>query len=140
MSVRDWHLDTPEAGGDWDKSPLFDSVNGFGGNGAYVNQSAMPLPGGMSAETLAQLTKLIPGFDLPMFGGSGGGCIQDGIFANRTLTIGPMGQMTPNNTRCITRGFNAKLAHQSASKKSLSKVLSAKTFTELRAWVCFHVY
>jgi tyrosinase len=137
MSFRDWHLDTPEAGGSWTKSPLWDPEHGFGGNGAYVNYSKMlPPNGGLSQETLTLLTKLIPGFEIPTFGGSGGGCIQDGIFKNRTLTVGPMGQMTPNNTRCIIRSFDAKLAHRSASKKSMSKVLSAKTFAEFRSWVC----
>jgi tyrosinase len=135
ISCRDWHLDTPETGGNWDKSPLWDVEHGFGGNGAYVNMSATQLPGGLSMEALTQLTKIIPGFELPVIGGSGGGCLKDGVFANRTIRIGPMGQMTQNNTRCITRGFNTKLAHASASKKSLSKVLSAKSFTEFRSWV-----
>jgi tyrosinase len=88
----------------------------------------------MNWTALTQLTKLIPGFELPIWGGTGGGCIQDGVFASHKLNIGPMGQMTKNNSRCITRGFNTPLAHASASKRSLTKVLSARTFTEFRSW------
>ncbi|KAF2429780.1 Di-copper centre-containing protein, partial [Tothia fuscella] len=111
----DWFLDTPDGGGEWEKSPLYDVENGFGGNGVYVNQS-------------------LAGFEIPDFGSMGGGCITNGLFKDMTVRIGPMGQMTKNNTRCITRGFSATIAHSGASRKSLSKVLSAKTFTEFRSW------
>jgi tyrosinase len=127
----DWHLDTPEAGGEWLKSPIFDPVSGFGGNGKKVDSAA--LPNGMNISTLAGLAKIIPGLDLSMImDGTGGGCVLDGPFQHRSLTIGPMGQMTANNTRCLTRNINAKFAQSSASSKSMRKVLSAKTMAEFR--------
>jgi len=130
----DWHLDTPEAGGSWNSSPIFDPISGFGGNGARVNMSSM-MPPGIDQGILATLARLIPGFDMQMAMGTGGGCVLDGPFKNRTLVIGPMGQMTPNNTRCLTRSMNDKMAHESASSKSIRKLLGAKTMTEFRTWI-----
>jgi hypothetical protein len=38
--------------------------------------------------------------------------------------------MAPNNNRCLTRNFNPRIAEVSASKKTISRILSAKTFAE----------
>lgn len=128
----DWHRDTPEAGSEWLKSPIFDPVSGFGGNGKHVNVS---MPEGVNSTMFASLAKIIPGLDMPMMmGGTGGGCLLDGPFQNMTLSIGPMGQMTPNNTRCLTRNINPILAQTSANSKSMRKVLSAKSMVEFRQW------
>ncbi|RDI87962.1 hypothetical protein Vi05172_g1759 [Venturia inaequalis] len=112
LAYWDWHRDTPEAGADWLQSPLFDTVSGYGGNGQRVNASAPA--GGIAV------------------GGTGGGCVLDGPFQNRTLSIGPMGQMLLNNTRCLTRNFNVKVAYMSASSKSMRKILGAKSMAESR--------
>jgi tyrosinase len=107
-------------------------VSGFGGNGKKVN---ITMPTKIFGVEIATIAKLIPGFEMPVFGGTGGGCLLDGPFKNRTVRIGPMGQMTPNNTRCLTRNFNAQIAKSSSSKVSLAQVLSAKTFNEFTRWM-----
>lgn len=114
LAFWDWHQDTAEAGGDWLQSPLFDPVSGYGGNGQRLNVS-----------TLADLVAAA-------IGGTGGGCVIDGPFQSRKLSIGPMGQMMPNKTRCLTRNFNIKMAYSSASSKSMRKILSAKSMAEFR--------
>lgn len=131
LAYWDWHRDTPEAGAEWLQSPIFDPISGYGGNGKRVNATT---PAGINSTALAALAKIIPGLDLPMMGGTGGGCVLDGPFRNRTLSIGPMGQMTPNNTRCLTRNIDAKMAQTSANSKSMRKVLSAKSMVEFRQW------
>jgi tyrosinase len=133
IAYWDWHRDTPEAGSEWLQSPVFDPVSGYGGNGKRVNVSMTPP--GMNSTAFAALAKIIPGLDAPMtMGGLGGGCVLDGPFQNQTLSIGPMGQMTANNTRCLTRNINPLQAQTSANSKSMRKVLSAKNMVEFRQW------
>lgn len=132
LAYWDWHRDTPEAGAEWLKSPLFDPVSGYGGNGKRTNSSSTEA--GVNSTTLASLEKIIPGLDAPMTGGTGGGCVLDGPFRDQTLSIGPMGKMIPNNTRCLTRNMNAAMAQTSANSKSIRKVLGAKTMVEFRQW------
>jgi hypothetical protein len=60
------------------------------------------------------------------------GCVKDGPFKNLTIRIGPMGEMTPNNERCLTRRFNTEVAHEIAGRKSLSAVLNSEDFTQFR--------
>ena len=38
--------------------------------------------------------------------------------------------MAPNSNRCLTRNFNSRIAEVSASKKTISRILSATTFEE----------
>jgi tyrosinase len=107
-----WYLDTPDAGGSFTKSPLFDPVSGFGGNGKKATAGAM--------------------MGLPSFGTrTGGGCLVDGPFANRTLRIGPMGYMKPNNPRCLTRDFNPQMAEASATKALMARLMKAKSYKNL---------
>jgi tyrosinase len=125
-----WYLDTKEGGGSFLESPLFDPISGFGGNGRKIGvtpnpqqsapKSAQPDHGHADSVT----ESLLSGFS------TGGGCLLNGPFVNRTLRIGPYARMSPNNIRCLTRNFNAKIAEVSASKKTLSRILSAKTFAE----------
>jgi tyrosinase len=69
---------------------------------------------------------------VPSFGANtGGGCILNGPFANRTLRIGPFGQMKPNNTRCMTRNFNPQIAEASATKATMKRIMQAKTYKDL---------
>jgi tyrosinase len=130
----DWYLDTPSGGGSWLKSPLFDPVSGFGGNGvrtAAAASSASPSPSPPAqANPLADLISGLAGF-----GGRlrSAGCVADGPFKDEKLHIGPMGVMRPNNTRCLTRNLNAATAHSAASKDSFRAVLEgSKTFGDLR--------
>jgi hypothetical protein len=84
------------------ESPIFDPVSGFGGNG-----------------------KKVPGAD-PLKDH----CLFDGPFANRTLRIGPYGKMVTNNTRCLRRNLNPRVAEINASKKVLSRILKSKTYAD----------
>ncbi|KAF2666152.1 Di-copper centre-containing protein [Microthyrium microscopicum] len=108
-----WFLDSKDAGGDFVKSPLFDPVSGFGGNGKKEKNA-----GGFG------------GFGGFGFGGTGGGCITDGPFVNRTLRIGPQGKMAVNNTRCLRRDFNPNVVDQTANKKVLGPLLNSKTYAQ----------
>ncbi|KAF2666287.1 Di-copper centre-containing protein [Microthyrium microscopicum] len=104
-----WHLDTTPAGGSWLQSPIFDPISGFGGNGAVVpKRGASPYP----------------------VTGTGGGCVATGPFANRTIRVGPFGKMVANNTRCLRRDFNPKVAENDATKKVLSRILRSKNYAE----------
>jgi tyrosinase len=104
-----WHLDTPERGGSLSKSPLFDPISGFGGNGKKIDPNPAHFPG------------------------TGGGCIFNGPFANHTLRIGPRALMKVNNTRCLTRDFHPQDFESSASRKMVAQALKSKTFVDLQA-------
>jgi tyrosinase len=129
----DWHLDAPDRGGSWLKSPLFDPITGFGSNGVKTNASR-PKPPKLPAG-FAPLEGVPFGFDgpfPPMSAGTGGGCLLDGPFKNITLTIGPMGRMTANNTRCLKRDLNPTVAEAGATRANLKTLLHKKTFNEFR--------
>jgi tyrosinase len=69
---------------------------------------------------------------MPSFGAStGGGCLLDGPFVNRTLRIGPFGTMKPNNIRCLTRDFNPQIAEASATKATMARIMKSKTYKDL---------
>jgi tyrosinase len=131
----DWDqfLDSPDGGGSFDTSPIFDPEHGFGGNGRMLMKNES-LPGAppFASITIADLEKWIPGFEAPIFGLNGGGCVSNGPFKDMKVSIGPMGQMTTNNTRCLTRNFFPTMAHMAASKQSYSAVLKAEDFTMFR--------
>ncbi|PMD60640.1 Di-copper centre-containing protein [Hyaloscypha bicolor E] len=78
-----WSLDI-DNGASFAESPIFDSVYGFGGNGACIfNWTGFF---GNSTPT-----------------NSGGGCIQDGPFISYNLSVGPGSSVT---NHCIRRNFN----------------------------------
>jgi hypothetical protein len=86
--------------------------------------------------TLDSLLSIIPGFEVnDEIMGTGGGCILDSPFKGRTVTIGLMGRMVPNNTRCLTRSFAPVMAHDTTSKKSILIVLKALTFAQFRQYI-----
>jgi tyrosinase len=110
---------------------VFDSVSGFGGDGKKTSFAELLGFQGTSkpaqtghGHTNSPIETLLSSFS------TGGGCLLNGPFKNRTLRIGPFARMAPNNTRCMTRNFNARIAEVSASKKTLSRILSAKSFDE----------
>jgi tyrosinase len=86
----DWSADTPEYGSSLEKSPLFDPVYGFGGNGA--NGSIPDTPG-----------------QLPNPNATVGSCVLDGPFANESYTMGPGYQLDAPNPHCLVRNFNVSL-------------------------------
>jgi tyrosinase len=131
-----WFLDTKDGGGSFLKSPVFDKDTGFGGNGKKISLSGLfGLPGSAPGSSVllqpghshsdSAVESLLSGFS------TGGGCLLDGPFINRTVRIGPFGKMAPDNTHCLTRNLNPMIAEWSANKKTLSRILSAKTYAEL---------
>ncbi|KAJ7931271.1 tyrosinase [Mycena leptocephala] len=84
----DWSRDV-DVSNSIDKSPVFDPVYGFGGNGIYIPGWAGPF------NNLTNLPGWVPG--------TGGGCITTGPFASYNLSLGP-GTIPTNH--CLTRDFN----------------------------------
>jgi tyrosinase len=88
----DWTLD----GGSLDKfksSPIFDTVAGFGGNGAYLpGNFSNPQPG------------LFVGAPWDIPDRTGGGCIPDGPFKDWMVKLGPGTNIQPNS-HCVRRDF-----------------------------------
>lgn len=91
-------------------SPIFDPVSGFGGNGAKIPATDKSSPYSHSP--------------------NGGGCITDGPLKNLTLRIGPYGKMVAGKPRCLRRDLNPLAVEGSATKKTLSTILNAKTYSK----------
>jgi tyrosinase len=107
----DWSLDTSENGARWEDSPLFDPVNGFGGNSRSGS-----VPGNKPAP---------PARDIPV----AGDCIQDGPFENYKSTFGT-GFSFDSNPHCIVRNFNASVADSSLQwQKNIYPLLEETNFT-----------
>jgi tyrosinase len=83
----DWTLDTPERGGMFEDSPVFDPKLGFGGNGKATKNARNEWEAG---------------------------CVTDGPFAKYRLHMGP-GHNASYTDRCLTRDFDANLAENSTS-------------------------
>ena len=109
ISYWDWTLDAPT--GKFLESPLWDPVDGFGGNGPFVE---LPRTGG-------------PAGSFPIAGRTGGGCITDGPFKNMTVRIGPNGDLK-GNPRCLTRDFSPSYAAQNCDKTVLDKVIAQPNY------------
>jgi len=139
----DWSLDTPEAGGSWINSPVFDPVAGFGGNGAKFNGTGnprspeatneAPKEGKTGSGSLFDIFGSLFGPNsMDMMRGTGGWCLLNGPFKDIKLHIGPFGQMKPGTKeRCLTRNFNSA-AGERATKDVMKRLLATKTFGEFR--------
>lgn len=92
---------------------MWDPVDGFGGNGLYkdlpINYSGLVIPGR-----------------------TGGGCVQDGPFANFTVNLGPKTD-TSGHPRCLERDFSGLFANQNSQKEFVDYVLTKKDFSSM-AW------
>jgi tyrosinase len=103
----DWPRDTSEFGSSLDKSPLFDPVYGFGGNGVNGSVSGTP----------------------PDTNSTVGSCIGDGPFANVTYTMGPGYQLFEANPHCLVRDFNVSLFEASGQwEKNVVPLLGETDF------------
>lgn len=90
-----------EDDGNVEGSPLLDgSLTSLGNNGAFENTT--------------------PLFGVPQ--GSGGGCILEGPFSNRTVNLGP-GASTKYNPRCIKRDFNSHIIANWGSLRNTTDVI-----------------
>jgi tyrosinase len=98
----DWTLDNPENNGaQFNASPIFDPVNGFGGNGYNGSVPLPPFPGGA-------------------FGPPLGSCLDNGPFAKLQVILDPGPpdadmQLTTSSGRCLKRNFQPDLASISLS-------------------------
>ncbi|KAF4613661.1 hypothetical protein D9613_007461 [Agrocybe pediades] len=107
----DWTLDskTPE---DYINSPVWDPITGFGPNG---------VPG---TYTLPPFTN-----DSRIFPDAFRGCVQDGPFANYTLSLGPGKLVTEH---CLVRGFNTTAATRYLTPEQVANTTKQETFETFR--------
>ncbi|OIW28973.1 Di-copper centre-containing protein [Coniochaeta ligniaria NRRL 30616] len=108
----DWTLDAKSEEA-WINSPIFSPVDGFGGNGPYVDSSKDP-----SVQTR------IPGK-------TGGGCVQDGPFTvdKYIVAMGP-GVWTEPNPRCLRRDFAPAFAVSKCNGSEVEWSQRAETFAD----------
>ncbi|KAH7305905.1 hypothetical protein B0I35DRAFT_471468 [Stachybotrys elegans] len=95
-------------------SPIFDPVDGFGGNGAYISDE--------EAFAFPNLPFVVPGR-------SGGGCVTDGPFASRPVSLG-LGESTEYNPHCLRRDMSPWLLTHSANSDVVDHVMAAPDFWE----------
>ncbi|KAH8657993.1 hypothetical protein BX600DRAFT_468500 [Xylariales sp. PMI_506] len=111
----DWRIDavSEEA---FVASPLFDPDYGFGGNGPWIaNVSTFP-------------PNFLAIIDIP--GRTGGGCIEDGPFAGRNVSMGP-GNSTDYTPHCLRRDFSPWLVTQTLNSSVYDFTTSATTYFDL---------
>ncbi|KAJ7089203.1 tyrosinase [Mycena belliarum] len=97
-----------------DKSPVFDSVHGFGGNGIDIPGYAGPF------NNLTNIPSWVPG--------TGGGCITTGPFVSYNLSLGP-GTIPTNH--CLTRAFNDAYIW-ALSSAQIANTTKQRTFEKFR--------
>ena len=100
----DYTLDTPEKGGHFNSSPIFDPVTGFGGDGK-------PAPGTKATTGFCNLNSVC------------GSCVTDGPFARYKIYLGP-GNSLKANPRCLTRQMDAKSAEAGAQSKNIAGLMN----------------
>jgi tyrosinase len=111
--IKNWTLDNPEYGRNFQDSPVFDPVYGFGGNGAG---GSVPVLSSANTNSSA----------LPV-----GGCIQDGPFAGLTSNLGPGYSLNNKQPHCIIRNFQTKTAEATLGwTKNVVPLLKQKHFTD----------
>ncbi|KAK8139377.1 Tyrosinase-like protein orsC [Apiospora sp. TS-2023a] len=103
----DWTLDT-EHDEDLINSPVFDVETGFGGNGGWIGGNfTHPAPGMSTTPTyligLVPLpTQIVqPPQDVP--DRTGGGCLQNGPFADLSTFLGPKNSTVKQGRNCVRR-------------------------------------
>jgi tyrosinase len=118
----DWSLDTPENGGaQFNASPVFDPVTGFGGNGL----------GGSVPEIGSRPAGFV--------GIPSGGCVVDGPFADLKVILdpGPLpanGIIKASSGRCLRRNFQLDAANAALSwNANVVPLLNLTTFPEFTA-------
>ncbi|KAF7184948.1 Tyrosinase P [Pseudocercospora fuligena] len=106
----DWTLDvaTDES---FFNSPVFDPINGFGGNGVFIPTSKNK----SSKES----------FEIP--GRTGGGCIQNGPFKDDIITLGPTSSLS-GNPRCLNRDLSPYWARRYIGLNRTKVTLEKSTF------------
>ncbi|KAI2638823.1 hypothetical protein GGS26DRAFT_587595 [Hypomontagnella submonticulosa] len=110
----DWTLDMVDEGSILD-SLIFDTEEGFGGNGEWVEDPSI-YPDEWKTD-----------IDIP--GRSGGGCITDGPFAGVNASMGP-GNHTDYTPRCIRRDFSTSLMSRTLDAGTADFIKSATSYFE----------
>ncbi|OIW34170.1 Di-copper centre-containing protein [Coniochaeta ligniaria NRRL 30616] len=111
-----WSLDASSGEANVLKSPIFDPVYGFGGNGPYIADiSSFP----DDWKTIV---------DIP--GRQGGGCITDGPFKDRQIPMGPANH-TEYTPHCLRRDISPWLITQTANSSVLYWALQATSHWDL---------
>ncbi|KAF6809458.1 tyrosinase central domain containing protein [Colletotrichum sojae] len=97
-------------------SPVFDNVYGVGGNGPYIvdvsDKEQFPV----------QKPIVIPER-------SGGGCVQDGPFANITVPMG-LGFSVESTPHCLRRDFSLPIITNALRNEVTDRTIFAKSFSE----------
>ncbi|KAH8671376.1 hypothetical protein BX600DRAFT_496092 [Xylariales sp. PMI_506] len=106
----DWSLDAVSETA-FANAPVFDAVNGFGGNGPYINSTDD-----------ASVKLHIPGK-------TGGGCVENGPFKNMSVNMGP-GYNTTYAPHCLTRDLAPSFAVQKLNHTIVQWTLAAKNYFE----------
>ncbi|TEB21281.1 Di-copper centre-containing protein [Coprinellus micaceus] len=112
----DWARDGDNEGVPIAKSPIFDPVTGFGGDGV-LGTYTLPSPN-ISTVTFPQSYR---------------GCVLDGPFSADKYTV-HLGPGTLTTKHCLVRGINETLKH-AMTTDVLEEQLRIKTFAELRATI-----
>ncbi|KAJ7845471.1 tyrosinase [Mycena leptocephala] len=112
----DWSQDV-DSGIPLGKSPVFDAIYGFGGNGVDIPNYAGQF-GNLSMMASA-------GWVAP---GAGGGCVTDGPFAAYNLSVGPGTNIT---NHCLQRAFNDNI-RGFLSGERVAEVARQTTFEAFR--------
>jgi tyrosinase len=142
----DYTLDSPEKGGHFNSSPIFDPVYGFGGGGKG-SPSSVPTPPRpvapppVAANSSTSAAKGAPPKGQPKgaggmsgmcgFGGVCGSCVTDGPFAKYKVYIGP-GNSTKSNPRCLVRNLNAQAAEAGSSPSAIERLMSREKYEQFQ--------
>jgi tyrosinase len=125
----DWSLDNPENGGaQFNNSPIFDPITGFGGNG---KAGFIPIPPPVAGQ--------------PPPGTAGtpiGSCVTDGPFANFTVVLnpGPVTNGLTAGSRCLERNFQTHTVDiSSAWNANVVPLLNLEVFTNFTLGMDFDI-
>lgn len=94
------------------KSPLLDPIIGFGGNGPYMSDT--------EASAFPNLPFVVPGR-------SGGGCVANGPFAKRNVSLA-LGATLEYDPHCLRRDISPYIVTQAGNASVVDWALSADNF------------
>ncbi|KAI3554656.1 hypothetical protein CABS02_05137 [Colletotrichum abscissum] len=116
-----WDLSLDNTAESFVKSPIFDNIYGFGGNGPYIEDISD------DEEFPVKNPAEIPGR-------SGGGCVREGPFANLTVPIG-LGSSVESHPHCLRQDFSPTLVASALRDEMIDRALSAPTYGEFNSHI-----
>ncbi|RPA76940.1 Di-copper centre-containing protein [Ascobolus immersus RN42] len=93
---------------------IFSGVDGFGGNGPWVETTPEQNWMGINDRT-------------------GGGCVTDGPFVNMTLNVGPGADYSTRNPHCLIRDFAPEKFKDNVGQDTINEVIQHKKYEDF-AW------